>query len=96
MPAVRLALQGYREDKMKTYRRVTHQMGAWQWGYPRGHRHAIVEYRLGRLADGARVWKSYDEVCSGITAGNIALYQRLYPEAFAHPVGSIHNQRIDS
>lgn len=77
-----------------THRRVSHCMGAWKWGYPRGIRTAIVEYRVGRLAGGQSVWKSSEEVCDGLTAANIETYQARYPEAFRACHGSIHNEKV--
>ncbi len=78
-----------------TYRRVTHCMGSWKWGYPKGERHAIVEYKAHKCKNGNWVWKSQGEVCDGITAGNEDYYRRSFPVAFLHTVGSIHNESID-
>jgi len=69
-------------------------MGNWKWGYPRGQRIAIVEYREGTLKNGTRVWKSHCEVCDGLTASNEDVYAKIYPEAFDHSVGSIHNMAV--
>lgn len=78
----------------KTYRRVNMALGGWRWGYPRGHRYGVVEYVVGYLRDGTRVWKSSGFVCSGLTARNIDHYSDMYPVAFSHALGSIHNQQI--
>lgn len=78
-----------KESNMVTYRRVSHCMGGWKWGYPRGQRNAIVRYVV---RDGR--WRSSAEVCDGITASNEAAMRREYPQAFENPVGSIHNKAV--
>lgn len=70
-------------------------MGGWRWGYPRGHRRALVEYRaVPRLSDGELVWRSHRVICDGITAANEPDLRADYPEAWAHPVGSIHHDLV--
>ena len=92
--------KGKKEKKMtatkkaETYRRVNKSMGAWKWGYPRGHRYGIVRYTPSQLCDGTPVWKSAGEMCDGITAASEDSLRATYPEAFEYSVGSIHNMRI--
>ena len=79
---------------MKTYRKVSMGMGAWQWGYPKGHRYGIAEYHDTRLKNGKYVWKSVGLVCTGITAGNVDLMKELFLEAFENQKGSLHMVRV--
>ena len=79
---------------METFRCVARSMGAWLWGYPRGHRIGIVKYVPGELKSGKKVWKSDGSVCRGLTARNIDYYRQRYPDAFDNPGGSLHNKEI--
>ena len=76
----------------ETYRRVAHCMGAWAWGWPRGQRTAIVCYVARYDAKGHLRWYSSREVCDGLTAANVDMYERAYPDAFTHPHGSLHRK----
>ena len=78
----------------KTYRRVSHQMGGWKWGYPRGQRNAIVRNEARPDAHGQLRWYSEREVCDGITAATEEYLSECFPEAFSSSVGSIHRQLV--
>ena len=76
------------------YRRVSMSMGGWKWGYPRGKRIGIIEYKARITKDGRILWTSGGFVCQGLTASNTAYYERTYPEAFFYNCGSIHNKEV--
>jgi hypothetical protein len=75
-----------------TIRRVTHQMGAWKWGHPRGQRIALIEYQARSDTQGRLRWYRLGEICSGLTATNEPAYRDLYPNAFINEIGSLHRK----
>jgi hypothetical protein len=53
----------------RTYAIVERCMGAWKWGYPRGHRRAVVQYVAAISKPGAPLrWYKEGELTDGITA----------------------------
>ena len=86
------------DSTLYTYRRVTHKMGGWKWGYPRGHRIGITRYVARPDRQGILRWYADGCITSGLTARTAVFYSDpVYAtaEAFRHPVGSLHRKRVN-
>ncbi len=50
-------------------------MGAWRWGYPKGHRIALKSYKATILKNSKLVWKYEATINGGITASQRYLFE---------------------